>query len=135
MKEAWTKAEAIISIVAEAPTKAESLDRAIAAFKALRRDCPVFLDLIRRGKEIERTATPPAGDDLGHVLWILWWVYFPREGRERLKRCRLAECRKWFVDETKSNTQLQCSTACKWRYWSWSKRREEGHHPAPRKRE
>jgi hypothetical protein len=59
------------------------------------------------------------------ALWLIWEIYFREIGLERLKRC--PQCQHWFVDRTRNKQKERCSQRCTWQWWSWSKRKEEGH--------
>lgn len=59
------------------------------------------------------------------ALWLIWEIYFREIGLERLKRC--SQCQRWFVDRTRNKQKERCSQRCTWQWWSWERRKEEGH--------
>jgi len=78
----------------------------------------------------ENIPSPPQelmkkSDHKKEVLWLLWEFYFRKIGLERLKRC--PQCKRWFVDRTRNKQKEHCSLHCTWQWWSWIKRKKEGH--------
>jgi hypothetical protein len=70
-------------------------------------------------------ASPGSGDRLSETLRHLWWYYFRDQGWTRLKRCPV--CLAWFVDTAKNKSTTRCSTACTAKWWTRSRRKQEGH--------
>jgi len=67
------------------------------------------------------------------VVWLLWEIYFRNIGLDRFKRC--PQCKRWFVDRTRNRQKERCSKHCTWQWWSWGRRKEEGHNlPESKKR-
>ena len=62
---------------------------------------------------------------MSETLRHLWWYYFRDQGWTRLKQCQV--CHAWFVDLAKNKSTTRCSPACTRKWWTRSRRRQEGH--------
>lgn len=114
--EAWQFAETIVS--------APSLFEASKTFTPIAIDNPVALFV-----EIWEGEKPHTGvtslNVIGDALRHLWLYYFQDGGWERLKRCSV--CPNWFVDIAKNKSTARCSASCTAKWWSRSRRKEQGH--------
>lgn len=109
---AWTLAKSIVS--------ASSLVQAGKTFTDYAAQHPVNM-YVEVTEETPRTAFS-SRDEIGTALWHLWLFYFRDHGWERLKPCPI--CHIWFVDTSKNRSTARCSSACTWKWWSRSRRKQ-----------
>lgn len=94
---------------------------AVGTFNRLARKHPVrFLLRIEGTGGID--AGFSLGDDSEGILCALWMSYFHDEGWKHLKKC--PQCKKWFVDDTKSLKKERCTKSCSDKWWSREFRKE-----------
>lgn len=103
-----------------------SIDSPLHFFNQVAQENPITLKFIglKKKRRIEFDTTVD-GSPTGLALWVLWREYFGRKGWERIKKCR--QCGHWFVDRARNRKTECCSPKCTWKFWSWGKRRAEGH--------
>jgi hypothetical protein len=107
-----------------------SIDSPLHFFNQEARQNPITLKFIgskKKGSTKRRIELYPTvdGSPAGMALWVLWQEYFKKEGWKRLKKC--PQCKLWFVDRTRNKKKERCSSDCTWKWWSWGRRKAEGH--------
>ncbi len=136
----WATADTIVRMVASRTAeraKAESSNilwlppAAVELFNRLAAD-PVSLAI--RGMGVDVAKTRPviiSGPQLrvdnvaGSVAQRLYADFFLNPQAIRVKVCEF--CHKLFLDRSKANRALRCSSQCTWRRWSREARKSAGH--------
>ena len=114
---AWGMVERIVSL---------PLAQAVELFNSEAKRLAVFMQVELALDEPHPFFTSPGlGDRLSETLRHLWWYYFRDQGWTRLKQCQV--CHAWFVDPAKNKSTTRCSPACTRKWWTRSRRRQEGH--------
>lgn len=107
-----------------------SLESPLYFFNRQAKENPIILKFIGVKRKARPVQIYPIAEGspnrlLGSTLWLLWEDYFTKEGWKRLKRC--PQCGGWFVDRTRNKKKERCSSDCTTKFWSWGRRRAEGH--------